>query len=398
MEKQDLLQYFMEHYYPRQEIVYRLPASLPIAEFWPEELRYCRERAVMLPLRTASGESFWYVPTNKFLQFGDALAQAARYENTNRLPQYDHEDNIIDEAFYSSAIEGAFSTRAKARELIQSGKSPETKDERMIVNNYEALRFALDHLDTPINEAVTLEIARILTEGTLDKDTKPGWRDGPVQVVSGRQEVVYVAPDADKIRPMLDDLFGFLSMSDVHPVIKACAVHIYFVTIHPLFDGNGRTARALAYMILLQAGYDFFRQIPISGLLMQERTKYYKSIRASQDPTNGYDFTYFMEYYAEMLLRSISGIHSRMSEMMRIEELHKDAASLASVDRLVTGLEWLYSKGFKTITTEKWKDQWKVSFETARKDLTWLAEHGYLTTRTSGHKKFFDLPGPEQSD
>ena len=391
MDKQELLQYFMDNYYPRQEIVYRLPASLPIADFWPEEIQYRKDRASVLPLRAASGESFWYVPTNRFLQSGDALAQASRYESTNELSQYSHDDSIIDEAFYSSAIEGAYSTKARARELIQSGKSPENKDERMIVNNYDALRFVLDHLDTPINEAITLEIARILTEGTLEEGTKSGWRDGPVQVVSGRQEVVYVAPDADTIRPMLDDLFAFLQMDDVHPVIKACAVHIYFVTIHPLFDGNGRTARALAYMILLQAGYDFFRQVPISGLLVQERSKYYKAIRAAQDPVNGNDFTYFMEYYADMLLRSISDIHSRMNEKMKVAELRKAASSLASVDRLADGLEWLYSKGFDTITTDKWKDKFKISFETARKDLSWLADHGFLNIRTSGHKKFFDV-------
>ena len=391
MDRQELLQYFMDNYYPRQEIVYRLPASLPIADFWPEEIQCRKDRASVLPLHTASGESFWYVPTNRFLQSGDALAQAARYESTNELPQYSHDDSIIDEAFYSSSIEGAYSTKARARELIQSGKSPESKDERMIVNNYDALRFVLDHLDTPINEAITLEIARILTEGTLEEGTKSGWRDGPVQVVSGRQKVVYVAPDADTIRPMLDDLFAFLQMDDVHPVIKACAVHIYFVTIHPLFDGNGRTARALAYMILLQAGYDFFRQVPISGLLVQERSKYYKAIRASQDPVNGNDFTYFMEYYADMLLRSISDIHSHMNEKMIVAELRKAASSLASVDRLADGLEWLYSKGFETVTTNTWTDKFKISFETARKDLSWLAYHGYLNIRTSGHKKFFDV-------
>ena len=392
MEKQELLRYFMENYYPRQEIVYRLPASLPISAIWPEILRERREKAELLPLHTAAGESFWYVPTGRFLQSGDALARAARNESMNPMLLHDHEESIMDEAFYSSVIEGAFSTSAKARELIRSGKSPETRDERMIVNNYEALRFALDHLDTPINEAVTLEIARILTEGTLEDDAKPGWRNGPVRVISGRQEVVYVAPDADKIRPMLDDLFAFLSMTDVHPVIKACAVHIYFVTIHPLSDGNGRTARALAYMILLQAGYDFFRQIPISGLLAQERARYYKSIRASQDPANGNDFTYFMEYYADMLLRSISGIRDRMNEKRKMEELRRAASSLASADRLVAGMEWLYSKEIRTITTEKWKEKHRVSFETARKDLTWLAGHGYLTERNAGHKKYFDVP------
>ncbi|MBQ3762932.1 MAG: Fic family protein [Clostridia bacterium] len=391
MDRQELLEYFIENYYPRQEIVYRLPVSVPIAEFWPEELQMRLRKAVTLPLRSAEGGNYWYVPTDRLLKAGDALSHAARYENTDAMPQYAHDEGVIDEAFYSSAVEGAYSTRAKAHALIHSGKAPETRDERMIVNNYEALKFVLDHLDTPINEAVALEIARILTQGTSGTDSGTGWRNGPVQVVSGRQEVVYNAPDAQKIRPMLDDLFAYISDSDVHPVIKACAVHICFVTIHPLFDGNGRTARALAYMILLQAGYDFFRQVPISGLLMQERTKYYKAIRASQDPANGNDFTYFMEYYAEMLLRSISGIHERMSKKANLEKLRKETAALASAQRLLNGLEWLYGKDFEAVTSEKWKEKFGVSFETARKDLIWLKEHGYLTIRQQGHKVFFDV-------
>lgn len=391
MEKQELIRYFMENYHTRQEIVYRLPVSLSIVDFWPEILKYRLDRAVKLPLRAADGGTFWYVPTKKLISSGNALAEAARYESTDALPQYAREDNVMDEAFYSSAIEGAYSTRIQARELIRSGRPPETKDERMIVNNYEALRFVLDHLDAPINEAVVLEIARILTEGTLEEGVKPGWRDGPVQVISGKQEVVYVAPPADRIRPMLDDFFAFLAMEDIHPVIKACAVHIYFVTVHPLYDGNGRTARALAYMILLQAGYDFFRQVPVSGLLSQERSRYYKAIRDSQNPMNENDLTYFMEYYADMLFRSISGIHDHMNEKRKLEELKTEASSLASAERLTAGLEWLYSKGIGTVTADKWKDKFGVSFETARKDLSWLAEHGYLTARVSGHKKLFDL-------
>ncbi len=391
MNQTELLTYFLENYYPKQEILYRLPVSLSIGDFWPQMLRCRRDRAVVLPLRMAAGGTYWYVPTDKLLRSGDALAGAARYADTNQMPQYEHDNSIADEAFYSSAIEGAYSTREKARQLIASGKRPETKDERMIVNNYEALRFVMDHRDTPINEAVVLEIARILTDGTLDQDTRPGWRDGPVQVVSGRQEIIYTAPDAHLIRPMLDDLFAFIANEEVHPVIKACVVHIYFVTIHPLFDGNGRTARALAYMILLQAGYDFFRQVPISGLLVQERAKYYKAIRASQDSANGDDFTYFLEYYADMLLRSISGIHRRMDEKMKLEALRSETAGMASGDRLYAGMEWLYRHHAASVTSDQWKDRFNVVFETARKDLIWLEEHGYLTGRNVGHKKFYDI-------
>ena len=80
-----------------------------------------------------------------------------------------------------------------------------------------------------------------------------------------------------------------------------------------------------------------------------------------------------------------------MNEKMKVEQLRKEATALASADRLCSGMEWLYRKGFRSITANSWKDQFKVSFETARKDLTWLAEKGYLSVRISGHKKYFDV-------
>ena len=393
--RQDLIQYFMENYYPRREIQFRLPVSLSIHEFWPEMLAFRKERSTELPLRTVDGKHFWYVETSKFLAAGDALALDARYEQTNTLSQYIHDESIMDEAFYSSAIEGAYSTREKARNLIQSGVAPKDKDEQMILNNYEALRFVLDHLDSPINEAVTLEIADLLTRDIPDGFRNSGWRTGSVQVVSGRQEVVYVAPDANQIGPMLDDIFLFLARDDIHPVIKACVAHIYFVTIHPLWDGNGRTARALSYMILLQSGYDFFRQIPISGLLLQERAKYYKAIRASQDPENGNDFTFFMEYYAGMLLRSIDSIHERMKDVRILEKLNAESEGLASAQRLQDGMKWMYDKGYHSIITERWRKKFSISFETARKDLMWLASHGYLVSRSSGHRIIYELPSQQ---
>ena len=82
----ELLEYFINHYYPRQEIAYRLPMSIPISDFWPEELRFRLSQSVTFPLRTVNNESYWYVPTSNLLQSGDLLSQAARDENTNNMP------------------------------------------------------------------------------------------------------------------------------------------------------------------------------------------------------------------------------------------------------------------------------------------------------------------------
>ena len=85
-ELQELKEYFIKNYYPRKEIVYRLPVSLPAAEFWPEELKLRRALATELPLRAVTGDNYWFVPTERFLAAGDALSKIARYQDTDALP------------------------------------------------------------------------------------------------------------------------------------------------------------------------------------------------------------------------------------------------------------------------------------------------------------------------
>ena len=390
MEQKSYTAYFMEHYLPRDEIAYRLPVSVSLSDAWREILRERERNAVRLPLLSWDGHPYWYVPTNRFNEAGDRFMEAARDEAVSAMPQYENDGGIIDEAFFSSVIEGAYSTRQRAREFIMEGTPPKDRSEQMILNNYEALRFALEHVDDPINEAVVLEIARILTKGTLEDSVRAGYRDGPVQVVSGRQEIVYEAPDASCIKSMMDALLTYIADPEVHPVVKACVTQIYFVTIHPFYDGNGRTARALSYLILLKAGYHFMRQVTISGILAQERAKYYKAIMACQNPANGYDFTYFLEFYADLLSRSVDGIHAHMAVYRALGELEKRLSG-DEFARVLKGARWLAAEDIETITTEKWKSKFGVSFETARRDLTKLEEEGFVVMRTVGRKHFYGV-------
>ena len=391
MTQNELLAYFFENYLPKEEITYRLPLATSIAVFWPEELNYRKQSAQKLPLASWDDHPYWYALTPKLAAAGDQFVAVARDEAIASLPQYAHDEGVMDEAYFSSVIEGAYSTRQSAHELLASNEPPQNRNEQMIYNNYHALRFVLEHLDGPINEAVILEIAHILTANTLEEGVTSGYRDAGVQVVSGRQEVVYVAPEAQYVRPMMNALLNYIADPTVHPVIKACVAHIYFVTIHPFFDGNGRTARALSYMILLKAGYHFIRQFPISGILMQERSRYYKAIRAAQDPENGYDFTYFLEYYAAMLKKSVGGIHAHVAKVKQLEHLAPALGQGEDGVRQLRGMRWLIQEDISTITTEAWRKKFKVSFETARQDLHRLQDLGALEMRTVGRKHFFDV-------
>lgn len=387
---EELKEYFYRNYLPRKEIQYRLPVSTGIREFWPEELEYRRERAVMLPLRSYDGHEYWYCPVESFLKAGDRLMELIRGGVCNTLDKYASDESMMDEAYYSSVIEGAYTTRQEARELILSGAEPEDRDQRMILNNYKALQFVTEHMDAAVNEEFIVEIARILTDGTLEGKMPDGYRDQSVRVMSGRQEVVYEAPDAKYVREMMDQLIRYIAETEDHPIVKACVTHIYFVTVHPFVDGNGRTARALSWMILLQAGYDLIRQFPVSGILAQERTKYYKSIQASQNPENGYDLTYFLDFYTQMLVRSAEEMLKKVRRYQKLTTAEEELKGAAGAERILKGAKWLIQQNIESITAEKWQNKFKVSFETARKDLNRLEEAGIVKKRTVGHKHFYD--------
>lgn len=146
--------------------------------------------------------------------------------------------------------------------MIEKSLKPKNKSEKMIMNNFYALKFILDNLHKPLNEDIILEVYRILVKDTLNEDEiVEKYRTGFVGVWDTKElKYTYNAPDHNLVQPLMNSLVDFINNNnDFHPLIKACIIHFYFVYIHPFFDGNGRTARAISYMYLLQQGYDFFK-------------------------------------------------------------------------------------------------------------------------------------------
>ena len=192
-----LLQEFFEKYTNKSETRYRLPMSQSIKEFWPEELEYRKVRGKDLGLKAYNGIPYWFVLTDRMTAAGDAVAALARNEDDSSIFSFvsaDADFAIIDEAYFSSAIEGAYSTRKQAREFIESGAAPANRSEQMILNNYKALSYVLDHLEEKITDQTLLDIGKILTENTLEHGILPGYRNAPVYVVGTNGETVYIEP------------------------------------------------------------------------------------------------------------------------------------------------------------------------------------------------------------
>ena len=293
----------MERYLPRQEIIHRLPVSVSIQQFWPELEKERHKHSQELPLLAQDGKPFWFVLTDSIEKQCDTIAELARRDIAFTGPEFDalFQDAVVDEAVYSSVIEGAFTSREQVADFIRQNKQPRNKSEQMVKNNYDALTYVLEHLEDEISEETILQIAKIVTRSAAEVQVT-AYRDGAVYV-TGREGVVYTPPQADAVPEMMRALVEFIQKSELHPLLKACIAHFYFVYVHPFGDGNGRTARALSYMMLLQAGYDFFRYFSISGIVAEERGKYYRSMRNVEDSDG--DMTYFIDVYSGMLARTV---------------------------------------------------------------------------------------------
>ena len=386
-----LIKQFIDRYLSRKEIAYRLPVRMPIGVFWPEIFEERKRNAIELPLKDQQGRSFWYVLNRSIEQQADRVAEIARRDIAFAELPLEPDDGLIDEAVFSSVIEGAFTSRAEAAKLIRGDLPPRNKSEQMVKNNYRALLFVLEHLDEPVTKSMLVTIAGMLTQDASD-ELVDDYRGGMVYV-TGREGVVYTPPEAGKVAEMMDALIGFVNSCEIHPVLKACIAHFYLVYVHPFRDGNGRTARALSYMILLRSGYDYFRYFSISGMIAEERGRYYRSMLDAENEENGgNDMTYFIDYYTAMLVRVIQ----RMEEHLRTHVIAgRIRASMEKArlynERQIAGMEWLVRNSFDHVTAEQWKKKFGTALETARKDLTRLAETGLLERNVDGRKAVFTL-------
>lgn len=385
---QDLIDAFIMRYLPRREVLHRLPLSVDIKAFWPVLENTRRGMSTLLPLITQEGESFWFVQNPSITMQVDQVSASARRETllSPWVTAHLQEDAMIEEAVYSSLIEGAFTTREAAEKMLKSGRKPRNQSEQMVKNNYDALSFMLERLHMPISRDMLVQVAGILTRGTTDTPVT-GFRTIQV-VVAGQDEVVYTPPAPDQVSGMMDSLLDFIKTSKLHPVIKACIAHFYFVYVHPFTDGNGRTARALSLLILLQSGFDFFRSFPISSLVAKDRMKYYRAIRDVEDSAG--DMTYFIDTYSAMLSGALQIMERQVTfHLLRKEWMARLRALGTLNERQLLGADWLLKKDQEQMTVNVWKKKFGTATETARQDLLTLSETGLLTRRMEGKKAVF---------
>lgn len=212
------------------------------------------------------------------------------------------------------------------------------------------------------------------------------WRDGPMQVVSGpigRERVHFEAPAATRVdKEMNAFLEWFNEGSDIDPVMKAGLAHLWFVSIHPFDDGNGRVARAIADMALARSENSAQRFYSMSAQIRQERADYYDILERTQKMSM--DITPWMGWFLACLGRAIDGAQTLLSAVLAKARFWERIQNIAINDRQRIVLNRILDGFEGKLTTTKYAKLTKSSQDTALRDIAHLVEQGILVRSSEG--------------
>lgn len=223
----------------------------------------------------------------------------------------------------------------------------------------------------------------------LHEITVGAWRNdarGPMRVVSGpigRQRVHYEAPPASRLnKEMKRFLRWFQAPRDTDPLFVAGLAHLWFVTLHPFDDGNGRIARAIADMALARSEQNPQRFYSMSAQIRRERGDYYTMLERTQ--RGGLDVTPWQEWFLSCLGRAIEGSRGTLDSVLtkarfweRFAQQSLNVRQVQVLNRLLDGFEG-------KLTTSKWATLTKSSQDTAYRDILDLIERGALRKDPGG--------------
>lgn len=303
---------------------------------------------------------------------------------------------LTEDVLKSSEIEGEHLDREQVRSSIARRLGMDigalTPADRNVEGVVEMMLDATQKFAEPLtDERLFAWHAALFPTGRsgMSKIVVGAWRDdssGPMQVVSGplgKERVHYEAPEAQRLSSEMTDFFAWFEGGPVlDPVLKAALAHLWFVTIHPFEDGNGRIARAIADMALARSEQSPQRFYSMSAQIRAERKAYYDILEVTQKAD--LDITQWLLWFLGCLERAIEGAGATLASVMakaRFWEALKDQPlnerQHAMINRLLNGFDG-------KLTTSKWATLTKASQDTALRDITDLVERDILVRDPGG--------------
>ncbi|WP_426441354.1 Fic family protein [Bradyrhizobium genosp. P] len=303
---------------------------------------------------------------------------------------------LTEEVIKSSEIEGEVLNREQVRSSLARRLGVDigalTPSERNVEGIVEMMLDATGQYDAPLTSKRLFGWhAALFPTGHsgMTKITVANWRtdaSGPMQVVSGpigRERVHYEAPKAALLADAMKAFINwFNDTQDIDSVLKAAIAQLWFVTIHPFEDGNGRIARAIAHMALARSENSSQCFYSMSAQIRQERNAYYDILEAAQK--GDLDITEWLEWFLDCLDRAFDRADTILASVLRKARFWKKHADQTFNDRQRAMIERLF-EGFKgKLTSSKWAQLTKSSQDTALRDIDDLVAKRVLTKDAAG--------------
>src|SRR5882672_3491945 len=306
---------------------------------------------------------------------------------------------LTDETIKSSAIEGVVLDPENVRSSLARGLGLEVgglkaHKDRYVDGVVEMMLDATQNFSKPLTKERLFDwhaqlFPRVRT--TSDKFRVGTWRDdsqGSMQVVSGpvgRHKVHYEAPAADRVESEMGQFLAWFNANEQEdPLLKSAIAHLWFVTIHPFEDGNGRIGRAIAEMCLARSDGSAQRFYSMSSQILEERKGYYDVLEKTQ--AGSLDITEWLAWFLGCLDRAIDQ-SSRISDSVLERELFWQdlkKRDLALNDRQKKVLNKLFSGFEGKLTRDKWMKIARTSSRTALRDIEELIAAGVIEQEEAG--------------
>jgi Fic family protein len=293
----------------------------------------------------------------------------------------------------SSEIEGEKLNRKQVRSSIAKRLGLEIGGLEFIDRNVEGIVEML--LDATQNYAEVLSEDRIFGwHSALFPSGRSGmhkievgrYRTREMQVVSGamgQEKIHYEAVEAKNVKTEMDKFINWVNASPpIDSVIKSAIAHLWFVTIHPFDDGNGRIARAISDMLLARSDDSSQRFYSMSNQILKERKKYYSALEKTQHGDS--DITLWLNWFLNCLKNSLLNTEVTLKSVFRKASFWEKHKNTQINERQRFVINKLFDNFYGKLTSSKWAKMTKISSDTALRDIKDLIEKGILKQDEAG--------------
>jgi len=274
----------------------------------------------------------------------------------------------------TTRIEGATLDEEAVDDLIRKGRVGKLSDDQQAnlnaINAYEFIDYLSDQDDIPIDELVIRQINRELLRGASEILTPGIYRKGENKVGD------YIPPNQGDVPALMRSFALWLRSNDKsHPIVKAGIAHIHLVAIHPFWDGNGRTARGLATLILQRSQLSFKKLLSLEALFSSERDRYFSAIERTLGAhhRSKYDATPWLQLFIRGLLKNSVYLKAMLTDWHRVMTRVREKFERRNLNsRQADGCAYAYHVG--KITRPEYIEVTGASPVTSSRDLAMLVE------------------------